>query len=574
MLILALLTRLLWVCLFQGEIGGDAIRYLWISEHVRRGEWLLLPQLFSSPLLPVIIGLLSRLTGDPALTATGVGVIMNTLAVGLAMMVFLQLFPTQPVLAWFTGLGLACNHVWCRLAPFALTENLFYPLLMGYFWLLLRFRQLPTRWRGLALGTCWGALYLSREIGLFIGALGFLAWLGDLWWQNRRLGIATKFVPLAKLCLPLYSILSVILVIWMYWFYTSLGIVSLGEGQRFYATYTRQFDRQSESTYPGYANGEFSFFRLHPYELMEYTRFPRPGDPRYPKGTAWQMFAHPVSLAGLVWDNLKWSLKEFQRVTLVGFFFLFVVLPWRWWQGRLSAPPRVLWFYGFNWSILALTFLGPLREARLIGWFFPWLYLSLGIGVTWAWTQLGQWLPGKIYQYPAKICLVGLVCFTFLFPQYFKEVPRRWQVRQEPHIHQLAASHILVNSGKGTVISSREAEVAYRAGGFWIGQPNADANQLLEWLYLGGADFFLIHDKYGIGSEQEIFWSTPGKIERTIPELKLVASFDGVKNVAYGHQARLFRFTSNPEKLAQYRQKYPWAGTHPGEAGAVAVSLP
>ena len=116
--------------------------------------------------------------------------------------------------------------------------------------------------------------------------------------------------------------------------------------------------------------------------------------------------------------------------------------------------------------------------------------------------------------------------------------------------------------------------MAYRAGGFWIGQPNADANQLMEWLYLGGAEFFLIHDKYGIGPEQEIFWSAPEKIERSFPELKLVASFDGVKNVAYGHQARLFRFTPNPEKLAQYRQKYPWAGTHPREAGAVAVSLP
>ena len=160
-LILALLARLLWVCLFQGEIGGDAIRYLWISEHVRRGEWHLLPQLFSSPLLPVIIGLISRLTGDPALTATWVGVIMNTVAVGLAMMVFRQLFPTRPVLAWFTGLGLACNHVWCRLAPFALTENLFYPVLMAYFWLLLRWRQHPTWRRGLALGILLGSIILK-----------------------------------------------------------------------------------------------------------------------------------------------------------------------------------------------------------------------------------------------------------------------------------------------------------------------------------------------------------------------------------------------------------------------------
>ncbi len=341
-LAVALGFRLLWVMVFQGEVGGDAIRYLWISEHVRRGEWHLLPQLFSSPLLPVSIGLLSHLTGDPALAAKWLGVMMNTLAVGLAMAVMRQLFPTRPFLAWFTGAGLAVNHVWCRLAPFALTENLFYPLLMAFFWLLLRCRQHPTWGSGLALGMCWGALFLSREIGLYCGALGFLAWIGSVWWQNRRLGKKAQILTVAKLSFSSLAVLTVILIIWIYWFYTSLGIVSLGEGHRFYGTYTRQFDRQAEATYPGYAQGEFAFFRLHPYELMEYTRFPRPGDPRYPKGTAWQMFADPTALAALVVDNLLWSLKEFQRVTLVGFLLLFLYLPWRWWQSAVVSANRRL----------------------------------------------------------------------------------------------------------------------------------------------------------------------------------------------------------------------------------------
>ena len=573
-LIIALLTRLLWVILFQNEIGGDAIRYLWISEHVRQGQWLLLPQLYTSPLLPTSIGLLSRLTGDPVLAARGLGVIMNTVAVGLAMMVIRQLFPTRPALAWFTGLGLAINHVWCRLAPFALTENLFYPLLMGYFLVLLRLRQNPTWRRGLTLGILWGALYLSREIGLFIGALGFLAWIGSMFWQNRRSGQFARIVTLAKVSLPLFSILAVILGIWIYWFYSSLGIVSLGEGQRFYATYTSQFDRQSESTYPGYAGGEFDFFRLHPYEIMEYSRFPSPGDPRYPQGTAWRIFANPLKLSSLVWDNLKWSLKEFQRVSVVGFIVLFIFLPWRWWQGRLAVTSDVLWFYGLNWSILGLTFLGPLREARLIGWFFPWLYLSLGAAVIWAWAESDQWFPDRNRRYLVKICLIGLVLFTFLFPQYLKEVPRRWQVHREPHTHKLAADYILANFGKGAVISSGEAEVAYLAGAYWIGQPNTKAENLLEWLYLGGADFLLINDRYGVGGGREIFWSTPEKVEQAFPELKLLASFEGVKNFAYGHKARLFRFTPDPKKFLEYQQKFPWAGTHPGAAGAIAVSLP
>ena len=573
-ILIALLARVFWVILFQGEIGGDAIRYLWISEHVRRGEWLFLPQLYTSPLLPAGLGLLSHVTGDPALAAKWLGVIMNTVAVGLAMMIIRQLFPTRPLLAWFTGLGLAVNHVWCRLAPFALTENLFYPLLMAFFLVLLRLWHNPTWWRGLAAGILWGALYLTREIGLYFGALGFLAWLLNFYRQNRSTWHFKKLVTVAKVSFPLFSILAVILLTWMFWFYASLGIVSLGEGKRFYPTYTTTFDRQAENTYPGYSDGEFAFFQLRPYEMMEYTRFPKPGDPRYPKVTGLQIFARPVILASLIWDNFKWSLKEFQRVSLIGFVVLFIFLPWKWWQGRFQLSSEVLWFYGLNWSILGFTFLGPLREARLIGWFFPWLYLSLGAAVIWAWTQSTRWLPDRNRQYLVKFCLIGIVLFTFLYPQYIKEVPQRWQIHREPHIHTLAADYMVTNFGKGAVISSGEAEVAYRAGAYWIGQPNTKAENLVEWLYLGGADFLLINDRYGVGGGREIFWSAPEKVEQAFPELTLVASFEGVKNFTYGHKARLFRFTPDPKKFLEYRIKYPWAGTHPREAGAVAVSLP
>jgi hypothetical protein len=572
-LLAALLGRLLWVSLFQGEIGGDAIRYLWIAEHVRRGEWHLLPQLFSSPLLPVSIGILSRLTGDPVLAAKWIGVIMNTLAVGLAMEIFRQLIPSRPMLAWITGLGLALNHVWCRLAPFALTENLFYPLLMGYFLVLLHLRRNPTWLRGFLLGILWGALYLSREIGLFIGVFGFLAWLLDFGWRNRRRSGKDFSITLARAALPLFSILSVILFCWMYWFQASLGIFSLGEGARFYPTYTTTFDRQSESTYPGYRNGESAFFRLHPYEFMEYTRFPKPGDPRYPKVTALKMLAHPVTLAALAWDNLKWSLKEFQRVSLMGFIMLFICLPWLWWRGRIPISVEILWFYGLNWSILGLTFLGPLREARLIGWFFPWLYVSLGAGITWAWTESGQWFTDRKKQDAVKFCLAGIFLFTFLYPQYFKEVPHRWQVRREPHVHKLVADYIVANFGKNAVISSVEAEVAYLAGAYWICQPNTDAKHIIEWLYLGRADFLVINDRHGIGAGREIFWSDPGKIEQAFPELKLVASFNGVKNYTYGHKARLFRFTPDAKKFLEFQKTYSWAGTHPCETGAIPADI-
>jgi hypothetical protein len=232
-----------------------------------------------------------------------------------------------------------------------------------------------------------------------------------------------------------------------------------------------------------------------------------------------------------------------------------------------------LWLYGISWSILGLTFLGPLREARFIGWFFPWLYVSLGAAASWFWTLVPQWLPEKKRQELAKTCLISIITFTFLYPQYFREVPRRWQVRWEPHIHQLAAEFILKNYGQRDIISSVEAEVAYRAGGYWIGQPNADAQKVVEWLYLGAADFLLITDRHGLEGGREMLWSAPEVVEQTFPELKLVASFQGVQNLAYGRQARLFRFSPSSEKLAAYRRQYPWAGTHPREVGAFPVPV-
>ena len=379
----ALGCRLLWVLVFQGEVGGDAIRYLWISEHVRQGNWLLVPQLFSSPLLPLAIGLLTHLTGEALLAARLLGIVGNTLAVGLAMLWVRALTPERPALAWLTGLGLAVNHVWCRLAPFALTENFFYPLLMGLFLLALKVRERP-RWSwGLAFGSVWGLLFLSREIGLFSGAAVFGLLLVSLFRRFRppREGFQACLRLMAAALPPTLLIVG----LWVFWFYQAFGIISLGEGQRFYAEYTGKFDRKSESSYPGYNQGEFDFFRLRPYELMEYTRFPRPGDERYPKASAIKLLAQPGKLTALIWDNLYWSLNEFKKVSLPGFLVLFGILPLGAIRGRIRLPSAAVFLFMVSLAILGLHFLGPVREARLIGWFFPWLYLALAVFFLWLW---------------------------------------------------------------------------------------------------------------------------------------------------------------------------------------------
>ena len=185
---LALFFRLIWLDLSQNFIGADAIRYLWISQHVSRGEWQLLPQLYTSPLLPALVGILARLTQDHLLAGRLICIFANTMAVGLAMLLVRRLFPQRPILAWLTGLGLAVNHVWCSMAPFVLTDNLFYPLLIGLLLLMALLLEKVTLFRAIAFGVVWGLLFLSREIGLYCGAVIFLGLSAALFWSRKRSG--------------------------------------------------------------------------------------------------------------------------------------------------------------------------------------------------------------------------------------------------------------------------------------------------------------------------------------------------------------------------------------------------
>ena len=85
----------------------------------------------------------------------------------------------------------------------------------------------------------------------------------------------------------------------------------------------------------------------------------------------------------------------------------------------------------------------------------------------------------------------------------------------------------------------------------------------MEWLYLGGADYFLWTDKHPETPAQQIFWTEPELLRRAHPELELLAEVNAPRNQTYGRRARLFRFHPDPAKLQAYKQQYPWAGTHP-----------
>lgn len=565
-LALALLCRLLWLEVSRSFIGADAVRYLWISQHVNRGDWLLLPQLYTSPLLPVLTGLLARLTQDELLAGRLISILSNTLAVGLAMLWVRRLFPTRPGLAALTGLGLAVNHVWGRLAPFVLTDNLFYFWLMALLLLMTQLWDRVTWRRSFAFGLVWSLLFFSREIGLYSGAAVFVVLLAAL--ASRRHQGGGSGWAMGRLTVGSLSVLMLLLTLWAAWYYQALGVISIGEGRRFYTSYTQTFDR--DRRHPHYENGTLSFFHLRPSEMMEFTRFPAPSDPRYPPSGAAQIWQHPKVTLQIFWDNLLWSSKELQRVTLVGWLTLFVLVPLDLVCRRLSLPAPVYWTFGASLGVLGLHFLGPVREARLIAWFFPWLYLGLAGFTLWLWRQVRakDWPP--LRQNLLTVLIGGLFCWHLLWPQYFKEIPRRWTMRQAPQVHSWAAAQITANFGPGALIASREPEVVWRSQGYWLGLPYGTPEEMVTWLYLGGADFLLLHDVVPIPAEEEIFWREPQELARSFPELEVVAEFNVSEPSAYGRRGRLLRFRPRPEKMAGLRQQFPWAGTHPRQTGAWA----
>ena len=541
---LALLVRLVWFDAYQNFIGADAVRYLWISQHFSRGEWQLLPQLYTSPLLPALTGLLARLTQDHLMAGRVIGILSNTLAVGLAMLLIRRLFPRRPALAWLTGLGLAMNHVWCRTAPFVLTDNLFYLLLLSLLLLMTLLMEQFTWTRAMAFGLVWGLLFLSREIGLYCGAVVFFCLVAAIFWSRKPAG--TAILELVRVNAASLLVLALLLLLWGTWYYHSLGIISLGEGPRFVTSYTQQFDRGDR--HPYYEKGTMSFFHLRPYEVMEFTRFPPPGDDRYPQSSALTVFKQPFLTSQIIWDNLLWSYREFQRNNLVGCLTLFLIVPLLVLTRRLSLPNSVYWVFGASLGVLGLHFFGPVREARHIGWFFPWLYLGLAGFTLWLreFFQARNW--GDAPKKTATALIGGLFLFHILYPQYFREIPKRWPLRLAPQVHILASQQILKNFGHGAVIASREPEVAYRSGGYWIGLPFGTAAEIVEWLYLGGANYLMFNDIEAIPEEEKIFWAAPKELQEHFPELEVVADFNLTESSGYGKNGRLLRFQPQPVK--------------------------
>ncbi len=555
----ALGIRLFWWFMLRHQYGHDAILYLLISENVTTGEWERLPHLWTSPLLPLCIGLLSWITGDVLQTGRIFCLLLNVLAVGLAMLIIRKGIPQRPALAWLTGVALAVNHVWAGISPFTLTENLFYPLLLGLFLLFLFLFEKPNWIYGLGFGTLWGLAYLTREVGIYCGCIIFIVLLTA---KIKSINaIKENIINIIKVSIPILSVLFVIVGLWIYCFYMVFGIVSLSEKPRFVMAMMQSLEKKEHPL--KYHQGTVGVTKLRPYEVMEYTRAPLPNDERYPSSIkSWHVLLLWKQLFRGIPKNLKYSIWEVKLVilpSLVGLGLIFLT-------EYFNPSKAMAWATAASFLVLGLHEILLVRESRHIAWFFPWLYLGLAACFLWIWDHLRS----KTSKKALKILLplsIPLFVFLLIYPDYLKEVPKKWKMRNVPHLYQLASDYILKTHGPGAVISAYHFEMVYRCRGLLIGQPEGTPAELVEWLYLGGADYLFFTNKYPRTEAQPFFWGDPKLIRQRYPELELVAEFQSA-NPVYPRRGRLFRFHPDPLKMAKYKEQYPWAGTRPRPYGS------
>jgi|GEM_PF-4824300 len=562
--LLALLVRIVWLMACRQEYGHDAIRYLWISEHVFFREWDRLPQLFTAPLLPLIVGMLSWLTGDVLWTGRIFSLLANTLAVILATVLMLRLIPERPILAWLTGLGLALNHVWASMAPFVMTDNLFFAIMIGLQIVMVQLLQKPSWPAGMLYGGLWALLYLTRDNGLYCGGV-MLGVIIIAYWRQIA-GMKDKLKQIIRVTVAISLIFIPIVSLWVYINYCTFNIVSLSESWRFYFHWV-QAERQGDHPLKYYGGG-VGPFRYRPYEYMEYTRVPLPDDARYPQEISQDFFNNlKLRLLGLP-RNLHFAGKEVKLIILPAVIGLYLIFWGKYFQGLPKNNLGII--LTANLILLISHLLALVRESRHIAWFFPWIYLGLSAAGLYGW----DFLRSRGYQKSLRLFLSGLFvlayAFLLLYPDYFKELPRKLRMAGTPHLYQLSSEYILKNFGPGAVISSRHLEIVYRSRGLAIGLPEGDAAEIIEWLYLGGADFLLFTNKFPRTSAQDVFWGDPGQISRLYPELELVAEFHA-ENRVYPQHGRLFRFRPDPVHFSRLQERYPWAGRRPTAPGSLAV---
>jgi hypothetical protein len=258
-------------------------------------------------------------------------------------------------------------------------------------------------------------------------------------------------------------------------------------------------------------------------------------------------------------NNLFFTIKNTFNVTPLGFAALMILLAMNIPKG-LSLQSPATWLAGAGGLLLVLHLQTLVSEARYFGWCFPWVYFGLAWAILtgWEWIRLRSWPRGRTML--AGGLLLLLTCAPVLH-RNLRGLPKLWVQSRQTLISVWASQEILQNYGPGAVISST-SEVAYLSQGRWIGLPRGSFEDVMEWLYLGNADFLLLSSDSPRAEFSNALGADPAALQLQYPELRLMGEYD-TEHKGAKLKARLFRFQPQPEKLAALQQQYSWAGRRP-----------
>ena len=171
---------------------------------------------------------------------------------------------------------------------------------------------------------------------------------------------------------------------WTGLFYYSFGILSWGEGPRFYGHFSHNCDKSSDNR--SYQNGGCGLFEMRPYEFMESFDSQNQATAAIHQRRVLAWFLTRRKSPKTSGPTFFLVCCEFQRVSIIGMFAIFVVIPLGLAKGRIVLDKSVILVFLAHCGIVGLHLLGArVVCSRTFASFFLWIYLGLAATSIWLW---------------------------------------------------------------------------------------------------------------------------------------------------------------------------------------------
>lgn len=473
---------------FPRVIRWDEPDYLWLGASLLQGRGYTIsgvPELHYTPLLPILSGAISLLTGNPEFGTSFWYVLLGALTV-----VPVYLFARETYGRTVAFLSAALTAIFPALSSTVLywgtmTEPLFLFILYTALWVAFRAIQRDSLWRYALTGVLMGLAFLARPEGIvWLAAYAFMFLVV---WALRRTLWRWRTILCLLLYLSGYIALASPYAVYMHqytgkWMATGkLGITYDIGG----AVLERDPVRYDEVT---------ASLDAESGEILWWS------DKRFERGLMDHLIEDPTGFFTRIWRNAA-RMRDAILSSMIfsRYLALPVVLAWfrRPWSRRRLTHEIMLWC-----TILpVLSFLPFHVEVRFFSPAFPALVIWLAAGV-WAisawvvetWGNLRRVAPPATSdraRHRVALALLVLVV-AFLGVQHVRVI--RHGMDGLPYAHKAAGLWLRENSPANAAIMSRDLAISLYAERGFVASPRSDYAEYLDYAMRKGADYLVVDE--------------------------------------------------------------------------------